>query len=64
MAKPKWTFDSMKIYLSDDTGKEVILNSADLTDYTVTDIVEDIEQYVEGMGGELIKWEYLRENLL
>lgn len=55
MAKPKWTFDSMKIYLSDDTGKEVILNSADLTDYTFTEIVDDIEQYVEGMGGELIK---------
>ena len=53
MDKPKWTFDSMKIYLSDDTGKEVILNSADLTDYTFTEIVDDIETYVEDRGGEL-----------
>jgi hypothetical protein len=34
--KPKstWSLDSIKIYLTNDKGDEIILNSGDLTDYT------------------------------
>ena len=53
MIKTKWTLDSVKIYLSDENGKEIVLNSGDLTDYTMTEIIDDVENYVDGMGGEL-----------
>ena len=53
MAKNKWTLDSVKIYLSDENGKEILLNSCHLTDYTMTEIIDDVEKYVEGMGGKL-----------
>jgi hypothetical protein len=53
MDKTKWTLDSIRIYLSDENGKEIILNSGDLTDYTMTEIIDDVENYVDGMGGEL-----------
>ena len=36
MSKTRWTLDSVKIYLSDENGKEIVLNSGDLTDYTMT----------------------------
>jgi hypothetical protein len=50
MIKNKWTIDSVKIYLSDENGKEIVLNSGDLTDYTMTEIMDDVENYVDGMG--------------
>ena len=53
MRKTKWTLDSIKIYLSDENGKEIVLNSGDLTDYTMAEIIDDVENYVDGMGGEL-----------
>jgi hypothetical protein len=43
MIKNKWTIDSVKIYLSDENGKEIVLNSGDLTDYTMTEIMDDVE---------------------
>jgi hypothetical protein len=53
--KPKstWSLDSIKIYLTNDKGKEVILNSGDLTDYTMTEIIDDVELYVNNSGGTL-----------
>jgi len=53
--KPKsiWSLDSIKIYLTNDKGKEIVLNSGDLTDYTMTEIIDDVENYVIGKGGEL-----------
>lgn len=53
MNKTKWTLDSVKIYLSDENGKEIVLNSGNLTDYTMTEIIDDMENYVEGIGGIL-----------
>jgi len=53
MDKDKWTLDSIRIYLTNQNGKEIILNSGDLTDYTMTEIIDDVENYVDGMGGEL-----------
>jgi hypothetical protein len=32
--KSRWSLDSIKIYLTNDKGDEIILNSGDLTDYT------------------------------
>ena len=53
--KPKstWSLDSIKIYLTNDKGEEVILNSGDLTDYTMTEIIDDVETYVNNSGGTL-----------
>ena len=53
--KPKstWSLDSIKIYLTNDKGEEVILNSGDLTDYTMTEIIDDVELYVNNSGGTL-----------
>jgi len=53
--KPKstWLLDSIKIYLTNDKGEEVILNSGDLTDYTMTEIIDDVELYVNNSGGTL-----------
>jgi hypothetical protein len=53
--KPKstWSLDSIKIYLTNDKGDEIILNSGDLTDYTMTEIMEDVELYVNNSGGIL-----------
>jgi len=56
--KPKstWSLDSIKIYLTNDKGEEVILNSGDLTDYTMTEIIDDVELYVNNSGGTL-EWD-------
>jgi hypothetical protein len=53
--KPKstWSLDSIKIYLTNDKGDEVVLNSGDLTDYTMTEIIDDVELYVNNSGGTL-----------
>jgi hypothetical protein len=53
--KPKstWSLDSIKIYLTNDKGDEVVLNSGDLTDYTMTEIIDDVETYVNNSGGTL-----------
>jgi len=53
--KPKstWSLDSIKIYLTNDKGEEVILNSGELTDYTMTEIIDDVELYVNNSGGTL-----------
>jgi hypothetical protein len=53
MSKAKWTLDSVKVYLTDNKGNEVVLNSGDLSDYTMNEIIDDMEKYVEGNGGEL-----------
>lgn len=53
MSKAKWILDSVKIYLIDNKGREVVLNSNDLSDYTMNEIIDDMENYVEGNGGEL-----------
>jgi hypothetical protein len=36
--KKTWSLDSIKIYLTNDKGDEIILNSGDLTDYTISEI--------------------------
>jgi hypothetical protein len=51
--KKTWTLDSVKVYLTDNKGNEVVLNSGDLSDYTMNEIIDDMEKYVEGSGGEL-----------
>jgi hypothetical protein len=51
--KKTWTLDSVKVYLTDNKGNEVVLNSGDLSDYTMNEIIDDMEKYVEGNGGEL-----------
>jgi hypothetical protein len=51
--KQTWTLDSVKVYLTDNKGNEVVLNSGDLSDYTMNEIIDDMEKYVEGSGGEL-----------
>ena len=51
--KSTWSLDSIKIYLTNDKGEEVILNSGDLTDYTMTEIIDDVELYVNNSGGTL-----------
>jgi hypothetical protein len=53
MSKAKWTLDSVKVYLTNNKGNEVVLNSGDLSDYTMNEIIDDMEKYVEGNGGEL-----------
>jgi hypothetical protein len=45
-SKSRWSLDSIKIYLYNDKGDEIILNSGDLTDYTISEIMEDVELYV------------------
>ena len=52
-SKSRWSLDSIKIYLTNDKGDEVILNSGDLTDYTMTEIIDDVELYVNNSGGIL-----------
>ena len=61
MSKTKWTLDSVKVYLTDNKGNEVVLNSGDLSDYTMSEIIDDMQNYVEGSGGELT-WSQLRKN--
>ena len=53
--KPKstWSLDSIKIYLTNDKGKEIVLDSGDITEYTMNEIIDDVENYVIGKGGEL-----------
>jgi hypothetical protein len=53
--KPKstWSLDSIKIYLTNDKGEEVILDSGDITEYTMTEIIDDVELYVNNSGGTL-----------
>jgi hypothetical protein len=51
--KSRWSLDSIKIYLTNDKGDEIILNSGDLTDYTMTEIIDDVELYVNNSGGIL-----------
>jgi hypothetical protein len=51
--KKTWTLDSVKVYLTNNKGNEVVLNSGDLSDYTMNEIIDDMEKYVEGNGGEL-----------
>jgi hypothetical protein len=51
--KSRWSLDSIKIYLYNDKGDEIILNSGDLTDYTISEIMEDVELYVNNSGGIL-----------
>jgi hypothetical protein len=51
--KKTWTLDSVKVYLTNNKGNEVVLNSGDLSDYTMNEIIDDMEKYVEGSGGEL-----------
>jgi len=48
-----WTFDSVKIYLTNPDGNEVILTSNDISDYTMDEIIDDINSYVNEKGGEL-----------
>jgi hypothetical protein len=52
-SKSRWSLDSIKIYLTNDKGDEIILNSGDLTDYTMTEIIDDVELYVNNSGGIL-----------
>jgi hypothetical protein len=52
-SKSTWSLDSIKIYLTNDKGDEIILNSGDLTDYTMTEIIDDVELYVNNSGGIL-----------
>jgi len=55
-----WTFDSVKIYLTNPDGNEVILTSNDISDYTMDEIIDDINSYVNEKGGELEwKWTYI-----
>lgn len=49
----RWSLDSIRIYLTNDKGEEVTLNSGDLTDYTMTEIIDDVETYVNNSGGTL-----------
>ena len=53
--KPKstWSLDSIKIYLTNDKGKEIVLDSGDITEYTMTEIIDDVETYVNNSGGTL-----------
>jgi hypothetical protein len=52
-SKSRWSLDSIKIYLYNDKGDEIILNSGDLTDYTISEIMEDVELYVNNSGGNI-----------
>jgi hypothetical protein len=49
----KWTIDMIRIHLSDHEGKEVILDSGDISDYTMNEIIDDVEIYVKDKGGTL-----------
>jgi hypothetical protein len=53
MIKKTWSLDSIKIYLTNDKGDEIILNSGDLNDYTMNEVIDDVEKYVKQKGGEL-----------
>ena len=53
MSKKTWSLDSIKIYLTNDKGDEVILNSGDLTDTAINEVIDDVEKYVKQKGGEL-----------
>ena len=53
MTKKTWSLDSIKIYLTNNKGNEVVLNSGDLSDYTMSEIMDDVETYVDNSGGEL-----------
>ena len=53
MSRKKWSLDSVKVYLTDNKGNEVVLNSGDLSDYTMSEIMDDMQTYVNGSGGEL-----------
>ena len=49
----KWSLDKVRIYISDQNGNEKILTSNDLTDYSYSEIIDDVENYVRNLGGEL-----------
>jgi hypothetical protein len=53
MIKKTWSLDSIKIYLTNDKGDEVVLNSGDLTDTAMNEVIDDVEKYVKQKGGEL-----------
>jgi hypothetical protein len=48
MSKAKWTLDNVKVYLTNNKGNEVVLNSGDLSDYTMNEIIDDMEKLCRG----------------
>ena len=48
-----WSLDKVRIYISDQNGNEKILTSNDLSDYSYSEIIDDVENYVRNLGGEL-----------
>ena len=52
--KKTWTLDSVKVYLTDNKGNEVVLNSGDLSDYTMSEIIDDMQKFADSyLRGEL-----------
>ena len=49
----EWEWESVKITLTNPKGETIKLNSLDLSDYCMTTLHNEIQDYVEEKGGEL-----------
>ena len=48
-----WKWESVAIKLTNPKGEKVTLNSVWLNDYTLDCMMEDLQDYVVGLGGDL-----------
>ena len=48
-----WKWESVAIKLTNPKGETVTLNSVWLNDYTLDCMMEDLQDYVVGLGGDL-----------
>lgn len=53
MSNKKWSLDMIRIHLTNHVGKEIVLDSSYISDYTLNEIIDDIEEYVNDKGGTL-----------
>lgn len=49
----KWEWDSTKIELTDPKGKVIILDSNNFSDFFMEQCHQEIQDYLEKIGGEL-----------
>tara|TARA_R100001460_G_scaffold90714_1_gene132422 strand:+ start:1228 stop:1392 length:165 start_codon:yes stop_codon:yes gene_type:complete len=53
MAKKTWQWDRTRIILKNPDDEDVVLTSEDLSDETMNQIFNDVEEYVKKEGGRL-----------
>ena len=48
-----WVWESLTVELTNPEGETITLNSVWLNDYTLDCMMEDLQDYVVGLGGDL-----------